>query len=313
MLSRVKRRKDTTDTLVGIDVQTDGVALAFSRAAPRGGGRRLTCEFVPFSGGGSAAAAIAGAVDRHGLKRCPAVYLMPPAQYSLLQAAIPPMSREEMRAAARWKIGELIDYPVDRAVVDVFEVPESGQRGTERLLYVVAARADDVRGHVEEMRRAGVELQAIDIGELALRNVVARLPENDQGAAVLCLGEHSGSLVVIKQDELYLSRRLEIGFDDLMSGGEAVYDEVVLELQRSLDYFESRFTQALPARLLIFPPEKFSAELTGHIASRLDLEVEPLILEKLPGHQIEADGQGQVRCLWAAGAALSERPEAPAR
>lgn len=311
MLKRNNAKK-TAQTTVGIDLQSDGVALAVARAGGAGG-VHTACEFIPVSAGESVPAALAGAVNKRGLRDCPAVLLLPAGEYSLLQTQTPPLSRDEMRAAARWKIGDLIDFPLEQAVVDAFELPESGQRGTDRLLYAVAARAGDVQAHVDQVRAANLDLQAIDIGEMALRNVVARMPENDTGVAVLCLAERHGSLAFIKQDELYLTRRLEMGFDDLMHGDEKLYDEIVLELQRSLDYFESHFAQALPSKLLMFPPDKLSGELILHINSHLNIEAEPLLLEKLAGHSIEADEESQARCLWAVGATLRDAGEAPAR
>lgn len=309
MFKPIKGRK-TAQAAVGIDLQPDGVAVAVVRPGDRGGTERMVCEFIPFSGGGSTASTIGPLVSKGGLRDCPAVLILPATEYSLLQTQTPQLSPDEMRAAARWKIGDLIDFPLEQAVVDAFELPESGQRGTDRLLYAVAARADDVQAHVSDMRAAHLDLKAIDIGEMALRNVVSRMPENEAGVVVLCLAERYGTLVFLKQDELYLTRRLEVGFDDLALGDEKVYDQVVLELQRSLDYFESHFAQALPTKLAIFPPDKLSGELLAYISDHLNLETEPLLIERLPGYSIEADEQSQTRCLWAVGAALRDIAEA---
>jgi MSHA biogenesis protein MshI len=103
-----------------------------------------------------------------------------------------------------------------------------------------------------------------------------------------------------------------MGFVELEAAGRDVLDDVVLELQRSLDYFESQFAQALPAKLLIYPPDKISGELMMHIHSHLNLEVEPLILEKMPGFTFDNDEESQSRCLLAVGAALREDDEAAA-
>lgn len=300
-----RRKKKASDKItVGIDAQSDGLAVAVAKKGREN--TRLRCEFVPFSGGGSQVAALNPIIQNHGLHGASAVLVMPESEYSLLQTSVPVMSLDEMRDAVRWKIGELVDFPLAQAVLDVFEVPESGQRGTERLLYVVATKRQYVQDHIGEIRRTDLSLTAIDIGELSLRNVIAKLHENDDGVVVLHLAERSGSLVFIKQSEVYLTRRLHVGFDDLLLGEESTYEDVVLELQRSLDFFESNFVQALPTKLLIFPPDKLTGELITHINSQLKLEVEPLILEKLPGYIVEADEQSQTRSLLAIGAALRE-------
>ncbi|HEX7026713.1 MAG TPA: hypothetical protein VF268_05685 [Gammaproteobacteria bacterium] len=309
MLGLFKNRQDES-TRVGIHVQPEGLALAVKTR--NAGADRVKCDFVALDKGKDAGEALKTLVGKHRLQGKSAVFLLPQHHYSLLQTSSPPMPRQDLRAAARWKIGDLISFPVEQAVVDVFDYPESGQRGTDRMLYVVAARADQVRNEVMRARDAGLDLRAIDISELALRNVVSRLEENQAGAMVLSLSEHSGLLVLIKQDEVYLARRLEIGFAELEAAGQNMLDDVVLELQRSLDYFESQFAQPLPAKLLIYPPDKVSGELMMHIHSHMNLEVEPLILEKIPGFIFDNDEESQSRCLLAVGAALRDDDEATA-
>lgn len=309
MLGLLKRKQDES-TRVGVHVQPEGLALAVKTF--ESGTHRVKCDFVALDQGKDAGIALKALVDKHHLQGKPAVVLLPHNQYSLLQTNSPPMSRQDLQAAARWKIGDLIAYPVEQAVVDVFEYPEAGQRGADRMLYVVAARAGDVKNEVMRTRDAGLDLRAIDINELALRNVVSRFEENQAGVMALSLSQHSGLLVLIKQDEVYLARRLEIGFAELEAADESMLDDVVLELQRSLDYFESQFAQALPAKLLIYPPDKVSGELMMYIHSHMNLEVEPLILEKIPGFTFDNDEESQSRCLMAVGAALRDDDEAVA-
>lgn len=309
MLGLFKSEQDES-TRVGIHVQPEGLALAVKTL--HAGASRVKCDFMALDRGRGADEALKRLVSKHRLQGKPAVVLLSPHHYSLLQTSSPPMPKQDLQAAARWKIGDLISYPVDQAVVDVFEYPEAGQRGAERMLYVVAARAGEVENEIMRAREAGLDLRAIDISELALRNVVSHLEENQAGVMVLSLSEHNGLLVLIKQDEVYLARRLEMGFAELEAATENMLDDVVLELQRSLDYFESQFAQALPAKLLIYPPDKVSGELMMHINSHMNLEVEPLILEKIPGFTFDNDEESQSRCLMAVGAALREDDEAAA-
>lgn len=306
-----KTKKDVTTT-VGVQLRPDGIALAVKSVNNRSGKPRIRCDFVSLSPGKDAGELLKTLVQKHGLQHKSTVALLDESRYSLLQTSSPAMPRTELRAAARWKIGELISFPVEQAVVDVFEYPEAGQRQQERLLYVVAAREEDVRNSVKQVRDAQLDLQAIDIGELAIRNIVSHLEENQDGVIVLNLSERNGVLVLVKQDEIYLSRRLDVGYADLETGDQYIFDNVVLELQRSLDYFERQFAQALPAKLLVYPPDRLSGEFILHVGSQINLTVEPLILEKMDGFTIDADEDSQSACLMAVGAALREPEGAPA-
>jgi MSHA biogenesis protein MshI len=299
----IKPKKDMDPMSVGIDIHADGIALALRK---KGQTSTIKCEFIPVSNPSQIPQALKAAVDKHRLKKQPATILMPANLYNLLQTSSPAMRYEELRAAARWKINELLPYPVENAVVDVFEYPQAGQRGTERMLYVVAANRSDVQRNVDWVRDADLTLKSIDIGEFALRNVISNLPENETGTIVLNLLDKKGLLVFVKQDEVYLARRLEVGYDDLLLGGERAYEEIVLELQRSMDFFESQFAQPMPPRLLVYPPDKLTSELTQFIYTQLNIQVEPLILERLAGYTLDLDAESQSRCLLAVGAALRE-------
>lgn len=299
------KKRRSANAIIGIDVQDDGVAFAYTVAGEgRNATTSLRCEFIPNHGNASLNDSIAGFVSQHKLEGCPVTLVLPPSQYSLLPITSAPMSQAETRAAARWKIGDLIDFPANQAVIDVFEYPESGQRGTERKLYAVVTKTHDIEYYVNEMRESELVLNAIDIPELAIRNVVAGLPEDEQGVMVLNLMERSGLLVFVKQQEVYLARRFDLGFNDLMDNDVERFDAVVLELQRSLDFFESHFVQALPAKCLIFPPYKVSTELLNHVNNNMRLHSEPLIVEQIPGLVIDVDEESQSRCLQAIGAAL---------
>lgn len=299
----LKPKKDMDPIAVGIDIHADGIALALRR---KGQPSTIKCEFIPVHNESDLPRALKAAVDKHRLKKQPATVLMPLKHYSLLQTSSPALRPEELRAAAKWKVNELLPYPVENAVVDVFEYPQAGQRGTERMLYVVAANRADVQRSVDWVRESELSLRSIDIGEFALRNVVRLLPENETGTVVLSLTERAGLLVFVKRDEVYLARRLEVGYDDILLGDRSIHEEIVLELQRSMDFFESQFAQPMSPRLLVYPPDKLTNELIQHIFTELNIQVEPLILERLSGYTLDLDPESQSRCLLAVGAALRE-------
>ena len=292
------------DTLVGIDINAEGIVMAIKTKNGNNGSVRIQCEYKEVPQGEQSANVLKDMVSHLNLQNKPTVMLLPTDKYSLLQTKSPAMPKNELRAAARWKVADLISYPVESAVVDIFEYPKAGQRGEERMLFVVASHEDAVRSKVDSAKSAHIDLAAIDIHELAIRNVVSHLPENKFGVIVLSMSERRGLLVLVKQDEIYLTRRLDVGYADLEGNSERVFDDIVLELQRSLDFFESQFSLALPSTLLVYPPDKFSGEFLLHINSNIPLHVEPLILEKLTDTVVNFSEESQSRCLTAVGAAL---------
>lgn len=236
------------------------------------GGRRIleVCRTVR---GGPAAQqeAIAAwlAADRGDLGALSTV--LDAADYQLLLVETPDVLPAELRAAVRWRLKDAIDFPVDDAVVDVFEIPEQVRRTGSRMMYAVAARRQAVERQIGQWRPATRGFDVIDIPELALRNLVALLPEAAEG--LILLWHHAGSaqLLVIKQTTLYLARHVHSATATATSSGAeaqgAVVEAIALELQRSMDYFESHYEQAAIRHLVIAPGGPRAEELAAALAT----------------------------------------------
>ena len=85
----------------------------------------------------------------------------------------------------------------------------------------------------------------VDIPEMCLRNVAALLPQDEQGVALIALSDTFAQLTLTCRGILYLARRIDLGRRAPGSSGEAAAEvdvpSLALELQRSLDYYESHF------------------------------------------------------------------------
>jgi MSHA biogenesis protein MshI len=183
------------------------------------------------------------------LGRVPCIGLVEPADYSLVLVDTPEVPPAELRAAMRWRVKELIDFHIDDAVIDVFDVPGDEGRAARRT-YAVAARRERVQRVVGAAQEAGLALEVVDIPEFALRNLAVRLPENDAGVALIHFDARHGLLTVCRRGALYFSRRLDGGRERLLQSGttltpamEAQLDALTIEIQRSLDFYERHFAQ----------------------------------------------------------------------
>ncbi len=264
-------------------------------------------------------------ISRLGLGKSQGVGVLASDAYSLLQVEPPSVPSAELREAIRWQIRELIDYPVDEAVVDVFSVPQEGRQGRSPIAYAVAARRGTVQEQAVLLKAARLKISALDIPELALRNLTALLPEDERGLAFLSLGRTQGMLILTRGQNLYLTRRINIGSDQLMELAAApegdglvdlssrfndLLDSVVLEVQRSLDFYESNFSLPPISSLVVAPMEAILPQVIPYLKSYLGITVRSLDLSEIlecPG----MDSIKQARCLQAIGASLRRRAEAP--
>jgi MSHA biogenesis protein MshI len=204
-------------------------------------------------------------------------------EYQLVQIEAPDVPPEELRGAVRWKLKDIISFPASEAVIDVFEIPEQARYVESRMLYAVAARADAVQRVVSLIKPRVRGFDVIDIPELCLRNIAALLPQDEQGVALISLGEHFAQLTLTCRGVLYLARRIDLSRRAEGSPGEppALLDvpSLALELQRSLDYYESHFDRPAIVDIVVSSGDERAEHLlgglvtaTGHSVTLLDVE-----------------------------------------
>ena len=194
----------------------------------------------------------------------------------------------------------------------MFDIPKAGATGAARSIYVVAARNVAVRRVADLCSDAGINLDVIDIPELAQRNLATLCAEDGAGLALLLFEVEHGLITITRNGELYMSRRIEVGIETLRRAeNPAVYfEQVALEVQRSLDYFDSHFREAPIGNLMVAPILPVSG-LIEFLNSNLNIKVaEMRVADRVACDPAQA-ALLEERCLTALGAALrDEEPDA---
>jgi len=247
------------------------------------------------------------AVADLGLDKTPCSTLLGIGEYQLLMVEAPEVPAAELKAAIRWRIRDLIDYHVDDAVLDVFDVPPSGARGVQEHLYVVVSRSTLVKQRVEALQAAGANLDIIDIPELALRNLAARLEEDAHGQAMLYFGAELGLIALTRDATLYLARSVDIGYRQLQTSPELV-DHLALEIQRSIDYYDRHFQQAPITHVTLCPLLEAVPQFAERLGQQIGINVRELRLDDLVEVAEPVDDARFARCFLAIGAALRLEP-----
>lgn len=258
---------------VGVQAQAGRFLLARSDASRQGRRPRiLACQSVAVDPG---LTALRGWWRGQAHKSDRAALLLDAADYQVLQIAAPAVAPDEYRAAARWLIKEQIDFPVDEAALDCFAIPGDGAAAASRL-HTVVARQQMVSRTVAEWRGAGVQLQAIDIPELALRNL-ALLACGDLACAFLHIGIDDARLLLLWQSEMCVSRLLPFGGRQLRGLDEARQlehaERLALEIQRSVDAFGRQFSAAHLSQLWVSSVHD-AAGVTAALAAQVSLQVQ---------------------------------------
>ena len=230
--------------------------------------------------------------------------------YQIQMTDAPAVPAHEMREAVRWKLKDLLDYPVDQASVDIVHVPSPApDHGRIHQVFAVTARNADVASCMRLFHEARLPLHAIDVPEMAQRNVAGLFEQPGRGLAVLCMGADGGLLTVTRDGELFLARRTDLTLPQLQEGSdqlrEQALDRLVLELQRTFDHFDRQFSYVSLSRLLVTPVPA----LLRHLQTNLDLPVEGLHLAEavdLSAVPALSDPARQFETLHLIGAAMRE-------
>jgi MSHA biogenesis protein MshI len=228
------------------------------------------------------AAAERAARELH-LERYRCVTLLGSDQYQLLLVEAPNVPRAELKTAVRWHVKNMLDYHVDDATIDVLDIPRDPAAGNRaHPMYVVAARNEVIKACIDRYEAAHLPLEVIDIAETSQRNVAALYEEGERGVALFHSGSGQSLLTISQRGELFLARRIEVGIDQLLRGGDVERDEarsrVVLELQRTFDHFERQFRHVRVGKILL-GPEPSDSGLAEFLAANLDL---PTARARLP-------------------------------
>ncbi len=310
MLLKLFKPRVRSDGLLAVCPDHGGVATAL---VMRENGLQPTlasCEHSPYDATTTRDALLPRLARQSAFESVPCTSIVDPLDYTLLLIESPQVPAAELRAATRWRVKDLIDFHIDDAVIDVFEVP-ADKGGRQTMMYAVVTRTNVIKDRADELLDAGFQLSCIDIPELAYRNLTALLPEDVGGVAFIHFAADYGLITLTRQATLYLSRQFNPGFDDLFGGRDEVsadiegkLDAIIVEIQRSLDYYESHFGQPPISGLVLAPLPHAVSGLKEYFSSQLGIDTRLLDINDLIDCDRQLDTNTQARCMTAIGAAL---------
>ena len=310
------RQQAMPQNQLGLAVLPAGLALASVQRSVGATPRLMRCEFHALTRQADPGLTLRTVVLQQGIEGTASFRLvLSPDEYQLHLVESPDVPDSELREAVRWRIRDLIDFPVDEAAIDVFDMPQQAGTGREtgKMMCVVVARNPVIAQKAAMVNRSGGELDVIDITDLALRNVLSLTPADSTGVALLYVEPTYSLILITAESTLYLSRRIWIGANELagLAGLEPGHEEfrrvgdaLAMELLRSLEYYESHFSRPAVESLYVAPVGAAGSALRGYLGQALNVQVQDLDLNKLLDTAEPLSNEQQARALLAIGAAL---------
>jgi len=248
------------ESQIGVDFLRDGIAIAQVKASGEKPRDLLRAEFIE---------AIGQEAQVEALR-----------QWVVYQVEKVAVEDAEMLQAMTWKIKDLISYDVANAVVDTYPMPASSITNQQQV-GVVAAHETVIASYVDSIKTSTMRLQALDIHDLVPANLPAVRASAGQSLVLMSFSNDTGMLNVYHDTDLYVSREFKIGISRLERAGgddESALDALLLEIQRSLDYFESFYGMAAVTDLRIFPRVEATERLALYLQNLTNYDIDFLNL-----------------------------------
>jgi len=191
----------------------------------------------------------------------------------IVQIDKPNVPKEEVNAAVKWQVKDLVTISPEDMIVDYYDTPELAG-GMEKINVVCADRNQLVQ-YVEGLSSSQALLKSITVEEFAF---AALCPESDDAKLLVCQQPNEEVLlIIVKQKQLYFQRRLRgmqsiatKSTDELNMG---TIDSLSLEIQRSTDYFERQLKQAPIRSIEVLVPMENEAYLARRLAENTNVSV----------------------------------------
>jgi len=213
-------------------------------------------------------AALRKFVEMNDLQGWPCRCSLSPESYSLRLVDRPTnIPDEELVDATRWLVRDLIEFDVEQAGLTILTIPEDNSRARTPRMFVVAAKHEIIQELSIAIEGAGLQLAGFEIVESAMLALESRMSEVVAGSAALRIDDKASVLTLSYAKHLYLARNLHVDADSIETAAQhalndpspsnpevvELLDALLLDIQRSLDYYESEYGQAGASRLSLLP------------------------------------------------------------
>jgi MSHA biogenesis protein MshI len=294
---------------VALSFTSEGIALAISQYADSQKTAITHCEFIHTN---NKQAELKALTEKHQLEQYDCHLVLASDDYRLMSIEQPAVADDELTEEIRWKISDLIEFPVDDAIIDYYPLPTSERANSNKMIEVIATPKSAIQPLVDLCTHSELQLHVIDIQETTLRNLATLLPENDRGIAVLHLQKGTGRITIEKQGSIYLNRKLATGSDRLGLTKSFLSEEQIameqsglaLEIQRSFDYVESFYGLPPISGLAVIPLMESTQDLLNFLNNNHGITARIMDLSTIIDGDILLDDATQSLCTAVIGATL---------
>lgn len=157
--------------------------------------------------------ALSDLIKRNNFKGKTVVSRMPPSLVSIIPVKISPREGELLEQAIVREAKEHITYPVEEAVIDYLPISNSAEGSDEsRKVLLILVKRCDVISYMDLFRKAGLKVDAIDIGPNAIRRAVSIfIRPLGKRIMIINIGDENSFSTILWDDSILIDRKMGWG------------------------------------------------------------------------------------------------------
>lgn len=237
----------------------------------------LLLEELQYEGIENITPILAGLSSKYQLADIPLTWVLPQDEYQLFLIDSLPVKEDELLKALNWRLRNLLNYPVEEAAIDYFTLPIK-KTGTVPIIVAVAARVNRINQYITVLKKAGLNLEVIDIPELALKNLSALYEDDEKSTAFIYFYNSNVILNISRKKSLFFTRKIILANTDINTPD--YFEHLSLEILRYFDYYQSQWRFPNPTRIFIASEmSNDCGNMATKLTSYLGEHVEPFSLK----------------------------------
>ncbi|MBQ4832646.1 MSHA biogenesis protein MshI [Pseudoalteromonas sp. MMG010] len=214
-------------------------------------------------------AAIAACTNAVCKEPCKVNLVLPHFFYQIVQMEKPTLSDDEITQSLPWLAKDFVDIAPENIVADFTDYPISLPMQSNKM-NVFITNKEQVKPLVDVFKKLKPALRSITSEEM----ILVTLFGNDSHAHMLIVQHvgHEPRILIIRNGQLLLARRLN-GLLGLINNSQSLIESLGLEIQRSMDFFESQLKQPPIRSIQLQCDDLSSLSLKAGLAEYLEIQV----------------------------------------
>lgn len=248
-----------------------------------------TCQFIQNTNVKIRADLIAELITRRDVNTNICSLILGLNDYKLLLAEAPPIPLEDLRVLMPAKVKDSLPWELQDGTNDVFKLPDDAFRGRKKSVYIASAKTNMIRERIDLLHKINIKPKVVGITELTMLGFEEMIKDKnvDSSYGLLTLTDSEGVVNMMHDGTIYLTRRLHIALSDLQNkelDKRNFFDQIILEIQRSIDFYESQMGKGGVKNIYILPTSQDISSGFDYIIENISTNITKLNpYEKLKG------------------------------